>query len=148
MGVRGTSRGLTDVILPQPDKETVFTRLGVEDEGQLSTFSGFIRRCRDYFDDKQASFTDLVDLSGGTSFQQRVWKACRLIPAGTTRSYGDLANEIGSPGAARAVGNALGKNPVPLVIPCHRVIASDGSPGGFSAGLKIKELMLEIETTA
>ena len=80
-------------------------------------------------------------------FEQSVWKACAAIPAGQTRSYGWIARRIGKPGAARAVGRALGKNPFAPTIPCHRVVRSDGSLGGYSApgGLKTKRALLKRE---
>ncbi len=79
-----------------------------------------------------------------TPFQQAVWRACMEIPAGETRSYGWIAARIGRPGAARAVGSALGKNPFAPFVPCHRVIRADGTPGGFSApgGVKAKLRLL------
>lgn len=82
-----------------------------------------------------------------TPFRQAVWKACMSIPEGRTRSYKWLAQRIGKPGAARAVGSALGKNPFAPVVPCHRVIRSDGSPGGFSApgGVNSKLKLLKKE---
>ncbi|OGS63640.1 MAG: 6-O-methylguanine DNA methyltransferase [Elusimicrobia bacterium RIFOXYB2_FULL_62_6] len=82
-----------------------------------------------------------------TPFQRAVWRACMAIPAGETRSYGWIARRIGRPGAARAVGSALGKNPFAPAVPCHRVISSDGSLGGFSApgGLKTKARLLAKE---
>lgn len=85
------------------------------------------------------------DLSGGTAFQQRVWGALLAIPAGATRSYSEVARAIGAPGAARAVGAACGANPVPVLIPCHRVLAANQAIGGFSAGLHWKRLLLERE---
>lgn len=78
----------------------------------------------------------------GTAFQRRVWQAIATIPAGETRTYGELAQAIDRPGAVRAVGSACGKNPVPLFIPCHRVVAARGGLGGFSAGLPWKKLLL------
>lgn len=81
----------------------------------------------------------------GTEFQLRVWRALCEIPYGAVRNYGDVARAIGQPGAARAVGGAVGSNPLPIVIPCHRVIASDGTIGGFSGGLAIKHRLLAIE---
>jgi len=78
-------------------------------------------------------------------FQARVWKEIQKIPRGEVRSYGRIAKALRRPGAARAVGQACGSNPIPLVIPCHRVVASDGSMGGFSAGLTIKRRLLELE---
>lgn len=78
-------------------------------------------------------------------FQVRVWRQLTRIPRGQVRSYGRIARAVRRPGAARAVGQACGRNPVPLVVPCHRVIAADGSLGGFSAGLPIKEKLLALE---
>lgn len=87
----------------------------------------------------------VLDVEAGTEFQRRVWEAARKIPVGSVWSYGDLARRIGAPGASRAVGNALGANPVPIVIPCHRVIQSDQGIGGFSGGLRWKRFLLEHE---
>jgi methylated-DNA-[protein]-cysteine S-methyltransferase len=83
-----------------------------------------------------------------TPFQRAVWKACMRIPAGQTRSYKWIAEMIGRPGAVRAVGSALGRNPFAPVVPCHRVIRSDGTPGGFSApgGVKAKLKLLQKES--
>jgi methylated-DNA-[protein]-cysteine S-methyltransferase len=81
----------------------------------------------------------------GTAFQHRVWDRLRAIPYGETRSYRDIASAIGSPNAVRAVGRANGTNPLPIVVPCHRVIASDGSLCGFGGGLDIKRCLLELE---
>ncbi len=81
----------------------------------------------------------------GTSFQLSVWQALRLIPYGQTRSYKQIAERIGYPKAARAVGSACGKNPILLVIPCHRVITTAKTLGGFSAGFSLKKTLLEIE---
>jgi len=91
----------------------------------------------------------LEKMKAYTRFQQAVWKACMEIPAGQTRSYGWIAERIGKPGAARAVGSALGKNPFAPDVPCHRVIRSDGTPGGFSApgGLSAKLRLLHKERT-
>lgn len=81
----------------------------------------------------------------GTPFQRRVWRALTAIPYGSVASYGEIAHRIGRAGAARAVGQANGANPIPIVIPCHRVIAADGTIGGFSSGLGLKRRLLEIE---
>lgn len=86
-----------------------------------------------------------IDISCGTPFQQKVWRALRTIPKGQTRSYAWVAKKIGKPKAVRAVANACGANPYPVVIPCHRVIRSDGSLGGFSGGLKLKRKLLARE---
>lgn len=89
----------------------------------------------------------LLKMKTYTPFQQAVWRACMAIPAGQTRSYKWIAEKIGKPGAVRAVGSALGKNPFTPTVPCHRVIKSDGTLGGFSApgGLKAKLALLKKE---
>jgi O-6-methylguanine DNA methyltransferase len=87
-----------------------------------------------------------LDLSAATPFQQRVWSALRRINSGQTCSYSELARRVGHPGAARAVGNACRANPVPLFIPCHRVLAQGGNLGGFSGGLNWKRLLLRPES--
>jgi methylated-DNA-[protein]-cysteine S-methyltransferase len=81
----------------------------------------------------------------GTPFRKKVWAALRRIPHGRTFSYGEIAQRVGSPGASRAVGGACGSNPIPLFIPCHRVIAADGGLGGFGGGLKMKEKLIALE---
>jgi methylated-DNA-[protein]-cysteine S-methyltransferase len=88
-----------------------------------------------------------LDLLATTNFEDAVYAAARRIPCGEVRTYGEIAQEIGEPGAARAVGAALGRNPVPIIIPCHRVLGSHGKSGGFSApgGTATKFRMLEIE---
>ena len=86
-----------------------------------------------------------LDLSAGTPFQRSVWRTLTRIPRGQTRSYAWVAKQIGNPRATRAVGAACGANPVPIIVPCHRVIASDGSIGGFSSGLRLKRRLLKLE---
>ncbi|MEZ4230176.1 MAG: methylated-DNA--[protein]-cysteine S-methyltransferase [Polyangiaceae bacterium] len=91
-----------------------------------------------------------LDLSGVPPFHRRVYEVARHIPSGTTRSYGELAREVGSPGASRAVGRAMGQNPIAVIVPCHRVTAAGGKLGGFSAhgGVQTKQRLLEIERAA
>lgn len=86
-----------------------------------------------------------LDLAGGTEFQQAVWRAIKSIPVGRTRSYGELALEVGRPKAVRATGGACGANPIPVLIPCHRVLATSGKLGGFSGGLDWKVRLLALE---
>lgn len=102
---------------------------------------------RNYFSGGLTEFASRLDLSG-TDFQKKVWKALLDIPYGKTASYKDVANMIGSPHSVRAVGGACGRNPVPMIIPCHRVIGSDGSLGGYSGGLHIKRALLNLEKRA
>ncbi len=99
---------------------------------------------REYFAGRRRDF-DLPLAPVGTEFQLRVWTALRAIPYGAVRNYGDIARAIGQPKASRAVGQANGRNPLPIVIPCHRVIAGDGSIGGFSSGLGVKHRLLALE---
>jgi O-6-methylguanine DNA methyltransferase len=89
-----------------------------------------------------------LDLSAGTVFQQKVWGALRKIAPGETRSYAQIAKAVGRPRTARAVGGACGANPIPVLIPCHRVVAANGQLGGFTAGLKWKHLLLAREGVA
>lgn len=107
----------------------------------------FRRQVIDYFAGKPTKFNVEFDLSDVPPFRQAVLATCRKIPYGKTASYADLARAVGSPGAARAVGGAMAHNPLPLVIPCHRVLRSDGSLGGFSSpnGTKEKERLLALE---
>jgi len=107
-----------------------------------------VGRLQSYAAGSDDSFADVpVDLDHLSAFQQRVVRACRAIGRGKVRTYADLADVAGSPGAARAVGNVMAKNRYPIIIPCHRVVGSAGSLGGFSArdGVKTKRRMLEME---
>lgn len=98
----------------------------------------------EYFQGKRKEFT--LPLSPqGTEFQKRVWKALCTIPYGETRSYGEIAAQIGQPKAARAVGGANNKNPIMIFIPCHRVIGADGSLTGFGGGIEAKKYLLDLE---
>jgi len=102
---------------------------------------------RTYFLGQPVRFRVPLDLTGLTDFQQAVLRACRAIDYGTTTTYGALAAAVGRPGAARAVGAVMARNPIPLIIPCHRVLGADGRLGGFSAegGVDVKRRMLRLE---
>jgi methylated-DNA-[protein]-cysteine S-methyltransferase len=97
-----------------------------------------------YFAGERRDF-DLPLRPAGTPFQLEVWKALREIPFGATRSYRDIANRIGNPKAVRAVGAANGRNPLPIIVPCHRVIGADGSMTGFGGGIPVKQFLLAHE---
>ncbi len=99
----------------------------------------------DYFNGYPVSFKIPLDLSIGTQFQRKVWRKVREIPYGELRSYKWVARSIGSAYASRAVGNAVGRNPVAPIVPCHRVICSDGSLGGYTSGIAIKKRLLNLE---
>ena len=111
-------------------------------------FDDLMERFKSYLSGHQLTFPDKLDFSGATPFQREVWQATRLIPCGETRSYRWVADQIGNPKAVRAVGQALGSNPLPIIVPCHRVVASDGKLGGFSGGLEMKKLLLCLEATS
>ncbi|HEY2289563.1 MAG TPA: methylated-DNA--[protein]-cysteine S-methyltransferase [Thermoanaerobaculia bacterium] len=113
----------------------------VEDPGRTAELR---RQLAEYFAGERRDF-DLRLSAKGTPFERSVWDELRKIPFGETRSYGEIAQALGRPGAARAVGRANGANPIPIVVPCHRVIGSDGSLTGFGGGLEAKSLLLEIE---
>ena len=108
---------------------------------------GLQRELRSYFTGKPTRFNQPYRLENLTDFQQQVLDACSRIPAGRTMSYAELAAWIGRPNAARAVGNALGRNPLPILIPCHRVVANNQRLGGFSAqaGTELKRKLLALE---
>ena len=119
---------------------------GARPEGPLTTsslLSELARQLEDYFQGKRTCF-DLPLSLRGTPFQLSVWQALREIPHGEVVTYGELARRIGRPRAARAVGGAVGANPVPIVIPCHRVVAARGL-GGYGPGLHWKERLLRLE---
>jgi methylated-DNA-[protein]-cysteine S-methyltransferase len=116
--------------------------LGWKENG--SRFKETIRQLHAYFTGELEEF-DLALAPEGTSFQQEVWRGLCEIPYGETISYGELARHLGNPNAARAVGLANGSNPIPIVIPCHRVIGSNGKLTGYGGGLPIKEKLLALE---
>ncbi len=99
----------------------------------------------DYFAGRRTRFDMPLDLQGGTPFQQSVWRALLTIPRGRTVSYGHLSRDVGKPAAVRAVGAAVGRNPLSVVVPCHRVLGSDGSLTGYAGGLDRKTALLQLE---
>jgi methylated-DNA-[protein]-cysteine S-methyltransferase len=108
-----------------------------------------LRKCitqlDEYFGGRRKRFDIPLDLSSGTEFYREVWRLVQAIPYGRTRSYSTIAETLGRPQATRAVGQANGRNPLPIVIPCHRVIGKDGALTGYALGLEIKEALLALE---
>lgn len=100
---------------------------------------------KEYFAGKRTQFDIPLDLSGGTAFQQSVWKVLLTIPQGGTTSYGNVSQRMGNPAAVRAVGAAVGRNPVSIVVPCHRVVGANGSLTGYAGGLDRKTALLKLE---
>jgi methylated-DNA-[protein]-cysteine S-methyltransferase len=107
-------------------------------------FADVARQLEEYFAGERTVF-DVPLVLDGTAFQRRVWGALRDIPYGTTISYGELARRIGQPSASRAVGLANGRNPISVIVPCHRVIGADGTLTGYGGGLERKQLLLGLE---
>lgn len=148
--VAATDRGACALVLPgvvAPKRRVArilaLARPGPPDHPILEPLQA---ACRAYFDGEARALDDQpVDWSFATPFQARVYRVARTIPPGTVRSYKWVAQQAGSPRGARAVGRALAANPVPLVVPCHRVVASNGSLGGFTAGLAWKRKLLALE---
>jgi methylated-DNA-[protein]-cysteine S-methyltransferase len=103
------------------------------------------KELREYFEHGKDEFNQNIDLVDGTEFEKKVWLTLKEIPFGETRTYKWLAERVGTPKASRAVGQALSKNPLPIILPCHRIIESDGSLGGYSGGTDIKRRLLEME---
>ena len=145
------SGGLVRVVLPHYSAADLVDLLAFEYPGLVAApeeFADLIELSRAYFNGQAVRFDDVAcDLPSEKTFTGRVLRACRTIPYGLKRSYSWLAGAAGKPSGARAVAAALGRNPLPLVIPCHRVIHADGTLGGFSApgGVELKRRMLTIE---
>jgi len=147
IGMVGSEAGLCRITWPQASPEAVADLLTLKEANvDASAFGDLPERLRRYFRGERVRFPDKLDLRDATPFQYTVWGATRSIPYGETRSYIWVAREIGRPKAARAVGQALAGNPFPIVVPCHRVIRSDGSPGGYAAGVEMKRRLLDMET--
>jgi methylated-DNA-[protein]-cysteine S-methyltransferase len=136
--LRVTSRGVRSIdFIPSPDK----TLTDIDNEMARSV----AHELDEYFQGLRRDFTVDLDLDEGTDFQRQVWEELRRIPYGETRSYGEVAAAVGVPKGARAVGSSNKRNPVPIIVPCHRVIKSDGGLGGYDSGLDVKRKLLELE---
>jgi len=148
VGVLGSEAGVRRVILPRETREKALRPLGgcrPGTRGDELLFEDLLARLRRYFEGEAVSFHDGLDLAGATVFRRAVWRATHSIPYGETRTYAWVAQELGQPNASRAVGRALGANPVPLLVPCHRVIGAGGELRGFSDGLPMKRALLDME---
>jgi methylated-DNA-[protein]-cysteine S-methyltransferase len=126
----------------------IITQLFPQSIESPGEFGDLPQRLEGYAGGERIIFKDELDFGNATPFQRAVWEATRAIPYGGTRSYEWIAHRVGKPGAARAVGQALKCNPLPIVVPCHRVIGKDGSPTGFSYGIDVKKHLLDIEASS
>jgi O-6-methylguanine DNA methyltransferase len=156
IGVSATPRGIRAVISPQKRRDQVEKLLGVPDHIQLA-YSGYVMKVIEshlvqakaqlmaYCEGRRRIFDLPLDLDQGTEFQRRVWQETLKIPYGETSTYLEIAVRLGDRSLARAVGMALGANPIPLIVPCHRIIASNGSLGGYSGGIQVKRALLKLE---
>ncbi len=142
--LRGTVRGLTGIFMAEHRHGPADRANWTEDAGP---FREAIAQLGEYFAGGRTTFDLAVDEAGvgGTPFQRRVWRALRDIPCGQTVSYGELARRLGQPAAVRAVGLANGKNPLSIVVPCHRVIGAHGSLTGYGGGTERKRWLLAHE---
>jgi methylated-DNA-[protein]-cysteine S-methyltransferase len=150
-GIAWTDLGVARVQLPEPDDRRAVASL--EGRGAVTAeppreIAGTVRDVAAHLAGEPRDFTGVaLDLTGIGDFARRVYAAARRIPAGRTATYGEIAAAIGEPGEARAVGQALGANPIPLIVPCHRIVAASGGIGGFSApgGALTKTRLLALE---
>lgn len=149
LGVAATERGVCNIRTAQKN-ERQFVRY-LEDvyactpEKNDTRLQDVLDQLNAYFEGELTEFDCALDLTAGTAFQKRVWKRLLRIPYGETCSYSQLAKSLSKSKAHRAVGNANGRNPVPIIVPCHRVIHADGGLGGYTGGLHIKEFLLDLE---
>jgi len=163
-GLVTENNAVIELVLPSLDKKLILKRLNPAGNNLVITVCGakqaipfnekalVLRIRRDlnkYFNGEKVDFSYKISLRGYTNFEQSVYHDLMDIPYGQVRNYGWLADKTGHPKAGRAVGNALAKNPLPLLIPCHRIIKSNGSLGNFSAigGARLKEKLLKLEKT-
>jgi methylated-DNA-[protein]-cysteine S-methyltransferase len=151
-GIAWSERGLTRLTLPEADRGATEQRArrgaARPSETAPAAIDQLIARIQSYMTGQSIDFASVVvDLTGTGSFEQKVYDAARCIPWGQTASYGELARRAGSPDAARAVGTALSRNPVPIIVPCHRILAKGHRIGGFTApgGIFTKERLLALE---
>jgi len=149
MGAVWSPIGVMRIILPRTTREEVLRSIaGNRSEfefADMPQFTDLPERIQNYLKGEQPEFSDPLDLAGSTSFQRAVWNITRTIPYGKTQSYSWISKQLGKDRAARAVGQAMGSNPLPIIIPCHRIISSAGNLGGFSGGLDIKKKLLALE---
>jgi O-6-methylguanine DNA methyltransferase len=152
MGIAESPKGIQTIVLPKRSKRAIESDLKMQSigslqQGESAQLEETRRQLLDYLAGRRNTFDVPLDLSQGTSFQRQVWRTLQRVPYGKLRSYQWIAARVGGRHYARAVGNAVGANPLPIVVPCHRIVAHDASLGGFSGGLSIKRKLLSLEGT-
>lgn len=148
IGVVLSPAGLRAMTLPRKSRDDALRQVlaaGGREEALESELNGLADRLRRYARGEAVAFPEALDFQGASPFQRAVWEAARDIPRGQTCSYAELAARVGRPGAARAVGQAMARNRWPIVVPCHRVVASGGGLCGYGGGLDMKERLLRLE---
>jgi methylated-DNA-[protein]-cysteine S-methyltransferase len=144
-----TPRGLLRIVFPNEDVEAVLriiaSRVSPRVVEAPARADGVRRELEEYFQGSRRTFELELDWTLVGDFGRRVLGACAAVPYGTVTTYAQLAQQIGSPRAARATGTALGSNPIPIVVPCHRVLRTGGGLGGYAGGLDVKEHLLRLE---
>jgi methylated-DNA-[protein]-cysteine S-methyltransferase len=149
VGFIGSYRGISRSTLPHKSKERAASALGEDVSQAIWSFEYFkfsVEEVMAYFNGYKVDFSAKVDLTRASSFESAVWETARKIPYGETRSYSWVAQQINKPQAPRAVGQALGRNPLPIIVPCHRVLTRDGKLGGFGGGIEMKGYLLGLES--
>lgn len=148
--IRG-AHGIQRTSLPMPTREEAMLAIGLTQEeltNDIAHVSDLVRRLQRYFEGHTVQFPDALDYVDATPFQQQVWECVRTIPYGETRTYRWVAQQVKRISAYRAVGQAISKNPLPILVPCHRVVRSDGSLGGFGGGVEMKRRLLDLERSS
>jgi methylated-DNA-[protein]-cysteine S-methyltransferase len=150
-GIVGSDGGLYRLIWHQPSPEAVLSALSPflsRASEDSPSFADLPQRLRRYFRGEKANFPDRLNLRDATPFQRAVLELVHSIPYGETRSYAWVAKQLGKAKGSRAVGQVLARNPLPIIVPCHRVVGSDGSLVGFGSGLGLKKRLLDMEAAA
>jgi methylated-DNA-[protein]-cysteine S-methyltransferase len=142
--VTATQKGVTKIFFGERGFRSYLEKMSPHGLAEGGPAAEMAREIELYFEGRLTEFKTPLDLSSGTEFQRAVWQNLLTVPYGKVTTYGELAEKVGKPGAARAVGNAVGVNPLPIVVPCHRVVASNGL-GGYTGGIDIKKVLLGVE---
>ncbi len=146
VGIALESGSLVRCITPRPTPEEAQNALRADEMMGEEVFGGLPERLRSYFAGQRVDFSGTaLELKSALPFVRLALFECAKVPYGSTVSYGEIARRVGRPGACRAVGRAMASNPIPIIIPCHRVVRADGGLGGYSSGIGMKRILLVLE---